>query len=129
MVPTHKVIQQVTKKGAMHLLAVTLGLSGSHRCSQRTRITGILSARLCVSVPVTQVPFGWWVLLAVFLMHMIYSKMEMGIPGWLSGLALPSAKCLIQEIRDRVPHLPPCIEPASPSASVSASLCVCVSQE
>ena len=31
--------------------------------------------------------------------------------------------------RDRVPHRAPCMEPASPSAYVSASVCVCVSHE
>ena len=69
------------KKGAMHLLAVRLGLPGRHRCSQRIRVTDILLASIGhVSVEVTQVPFVCWALLAVFLMHMIYSKMEMGVP-------------------------------------------------
>ena len=53
----------------------------------------------------------------------------LGQPGWLSGLAPPSAEGRILETRDRVPHRAPCIEPASPSACVSASLspslCVC----
>ena len=48
-------------------------------------------------------------------------------PGWLSGFALPSAQGLILEIWDRVPRRAPCMEPASPSACVSASLSLCVS--
>ncbi|CAD7681054.1 unnamed protein product [Nyctereutes procyonoides] len=40
------------------------------------------------------------------------------------GLALPSAQGLILETRDRVPHRAPCMEPASPSACVSAPLSV-----
>ena len=51
----------------------------------------------------------------------------MGQPGWLSGLALPSAQGEILETRDRVPRRAPCMEPASPSACVSASLSVCLS--
>ena len=54
---------------------------------------------------------------------------------WLSGLAPPSAWGLILETRDPVPHQASCMEPASPSACVSAplslslSLSVCVSHE
>ena len=51
-------------------------------------------------------------------------KKFFGQPGWLSGLALPSAQGLILETRDRVPRWVPCMEPASPSACVSASLSV-----
>ena len=47
-----------------------------------------------------------------------------GIPGWLSGLALPAAWGVILESQDLVPRQAPCMEPASPSACVSASLCV-----
>ena len=42
-----------------------------------------------------------------------------GIPGWLSGLILES--------RDQVPHRAPCLEAASPSACVSASLSLSLS--
>ena len=38
-----------------------------------------------------------------------------GQPGWLSGLALPSAQGVILETRDRVPRQAACVEPASPS--------------
>ena len=38
------------------------------------------------------------------------------MPGWPQGMILES--------RDPVPHQAPCKEPASPSAYVSASLCV-----
>ena len=41
---------------------------------------------------------------------------------WLSGLALPSAQGLILETWDRVPCRAPRMEPASPSACVSAPL-------
>ena len=46
----------------------------------------------------------------------------LGQPGWLSGLAPPSAQGVILETRDRVPRQAPCMEPASPSAYVFASL-------
>ena len=45
--------------------------------------------------------------------------------GRLGGSAvehLPSAQGMIPGSRDRVPHRAPCMEPASPSACVSASL-------
>ena len=49
---------------------------------------------------------------------------DAGSPGGLSGLAPPPAQGVILETRDRVPHRAPCMEPASPSACVSASLSV-----
>ena len=49
------------------------------------------------------------------------------IPGWLSGLGLPSAQGVILGSRDPVPCWAPRMEPASPSAHVSASLSVCFS--
>ena len=42
---------------------------------------------------------------------------------------LPSAQGVILEFQDRVPHQVPCMEPASLSAYVSASLSLCVSHE
>ena len=51
----------------------------------------------------------------------------MGQPWWRSGLAPSAAWGVILENRDRVPHQASCMEPASPSACVSASVCVCVS--
>ena len=51
------------------------------------------------------------------------------MPGWLSGLAPPSAQGVILETWDGVPRQAPCMEPASPSACVSASHCVCVAHE
>ena len=50
-----------------------------------------------------------------------------GQPGWLSGLAPPPAQGVILETLDRVPHGAPCMEPASPSACVSASFSLTVS--
>ena len=52
-----------------------------------------------------------------------------GQPWWLSGLALPSAQGVILETWDGVPHQAPCMEPASPSTSVSVSVSLCVSHE
>ena len=52
---------------------------------------------------------------------------HLGQPGWLSGLAPPSAQGVILETRDRVPRRAPCMEPASPSACVSASLSLSLS--
>ena len=49
-----------------------------------------------------------------------------GQPRWLSGLAPPSAQGMILETQDRVPRRAPCMEPASPSACVSASLSLTV---
>ena len=47
-----------------------------------------------------------------------------GQPGWLSGLALPSAQGVILETQNQVPHWASCMEAAFPSACVSASLSV-----
>ena len=55
---------------------------------------------------------------------------EQGIPGWLSSLAPafgPGRDLWILESQDRVPHQAPCMEPASPSACVSASFSLCLS--
>ena len=49
-----------------------------------------------------------------------------GQPRWLSGLAPPSAQGAILGTRDQVPRRAPWMEPASPSACVSAFLSVCV---
>ena len=45
-----------------------------------------------------------------------------GQPQWRSGLALPAAQGVILETQDRVPCQALCMELASPSACVSASL-------
>ena len=55
-----------------------------------------------------------------------FKKQGLGQPGWLSSLAPPSAQGVILEIWDGVPHQAPCMEPASPSVCVSASLSVCL---
>ena len=44
-----------------------------------------------------------------------------GQPRWRSGLAPPAAWGVILETLDRVPRRALCMEPASPSACVSAS--------
>ena len=46
----------------------------------------------------------------------------MGQPRWCSGLAPPAVRGVILEARDQVPRWASCVEPASPSACVSASL-------
>ena len=58
-------------------------------------------------------------MLQVFYMHIKILRLRQ--PGWLSGLALPSAQGVILETWDRVPRQAPCMVPASPSACVSAS--------
>ena len=50
-----------------------------------------------------------------------------GQPRGLSGLAPPSAQGVILGTRDQVLHQAPRMEPASPSACVSAPLSVCLS--
>ncbi|CAK7320014.1 hypothetical protein VULLAG_LOCUS22345 [Vulpes lagopus] len=54
-------------------------------------------------------------------------KTNLGQPQRLSGLALPSARGVILETRNRVPRQAPCMVPASPSACVSASLSISLS--
>ena len=60
-------------------------------------------------------------------MNFILKFAILGQPGWLSGLVSPLAQGVILETRDRVPRRAPCIEPASPSACVSASPSLCLS--
>ena len=53
-----------------------------------------------------------------------------GQPGWLSGLVLPLAQGMILETWNRVPRRrAPCVEPASPSACVSAALSLALMNE
>ena len=47
--------------------------------------------------------------------------------GSLAVECLPSAQGVILGSGDQVPHRAPCMEPASPSACVSASLSLCAS--
>ena len=49
-------------------------------------------------------------------------KTCIGQPEWLSGLAPPLAQGVILETRDPVPRRALCMEPASPSASLSVSM-------
>ena len=49
---------------------------------------------------------------------------EWGSLGGAAVWRLPLAQGAILETRDGIPHRAPCMEPASPSACVSASLCV-----
>ena len=66
------------------------------------------------------------------LFHKILAqKRKKGQPQWLSGLPPPSAQGVILRTRDRVPPLAAYMEPASPSACVSAllSLSLSVSHE
>ena len=50
----------------------------------------------------------------------------MGCQGGSVVEHLPLAQIMTLGSRDRVPHWAPRREPASPSACVSASLCVCL---
>ena len=54
-------------------------------------------------------------------------KSQRGQPQWRSSLAPPAAQGVILETRDRAPRRALCMEPASPSACVSASLSLCMS--
>ena len=56
-------------------------------------------------------------------------KETTGQPWWLSSLAPPSAQGRILETQDQVPRWALCMEAASPSACVSASLSLCISYE
>ena len=51
-------------------------------------------------------------------------KKKAGQPQWRSSLAPPAAQGMILETLDRVPRQALCMMPASPSACVSASLCL-----
>ena len=58
------------------------------------------------------------------------SKLKIWYQGRLGGSVvecLPSAQDVIPDSRHQVPYPAPCMQPASPSACVSAPLCVCVS--
>ena len=72
-----------------------------------------------------------WILMRDFIPKGIVGafKKVTGHPRWLSGLAPPSAWGEILETWDQVPYQAPCMEPASPSAYVSASFFLCVSHE
>ena len=64
---------------------------------------------------------------ANFVLHILtILKVGRGQPRWLSGLVPPLTQGLVLETRDRVPRWAPGMEPASPSACVSASLSLCV---
>ena len=52
----------------------------------------------------------------------IHLKKSLGRPRWLSSLVPPLAQGMIRGTRGWVPCGAPCMEPASPSAFVSASL-------
>ena len=49
----------------------------------------------------------------------------MGSLGGAAVWRLPLAQGVILETRDRIPRQAPCMEPASPSTCVSASLSLC----
>ena len=59
--------------------------------------------------------------------HFFVLNAELWSAGWLSGLVPPSAQGLILGTWDRVPRRAPYIGPGSPSACVSASLCLSLS--
>ena len=60
-------------------------------------------------------------------MYVLLSWLKIPIQGHLGGAAvehLPLAQGVILESQDGVPHRAPCMEPASLSTYISASLCV-----
>ena len=59
--------------------------------------------------------------------HFSLNRSAAGQPWWHGGLAPPAAQGMILESRDRFPRQALCMEPASPSACVSASLSLCIS--
>ena len=75
--------------------------------------------------PEVRLPYDLAILLSMY--NILKKICIRGQPGWLSGLVPPSAQGVILETPDRVPHRAPCMEPASPSACVSASLFVSLS--
>ena len=60
--------------------------------------------------------------------HTHSKKTDTGQPPWHSGLVPPAAWGVILETQDPVPCEASCMDPASPSACVSASLSLCVCQ-
>ena len=65
----------------------------------------------------------WELILLGRILKCLYKLMFLlGQARWFSGLEPPSAQGVILESRDRVPCRAPRMEPASPSAYVSASL-------
>ena len=76
-------------------------------------------------------PIFWMfsLLLEAFCVYMFTRPYFSGPPQWLSSLVPPSAQGVILETWNRVPRQAPCMEPASPSACVSASFPLHVSHE
>ena len=64
---------------------------------------------------------------SIYLIYPLFKKDFIGQPRWRSGLAPPAAWGVILETGDRIPRRASCMEPASPSAGVSASLSLSVS--
>ena len=67
-------------------------------------------------------PRSWEIVMKDYREEM-FKNHRHGVPGW-SFECLPLAQGVILVFRDQVPHRAPCMEPASPSAYVSASLCL-----
>ena len=61
------------------------------------------------------------------LLFLFYLKKDEGSPGGSAGLGSPSAQGMILETQDQIPCRASCMEPASPSAWVSAILSLSVS--
>ena len=80
----------------------------------------LLNSDPCDFSPSPSIPPFFWSSQWCFLIK----NFPFGQPGWLSGLAPPSAQGVTLETRNQGPHRDPCLEPASPSACVSALLCV-----
>ena len=73
---------------------------------------------------------SWPTLLTSFYLNQFkFKKERRGHLGGSEVEGLPLAQGVIPGSWDRVPHWAPHTEPASPTACVSASVCVCVSHE
>ena len=92
-------------------------------CFDTSRCYRVISYIPCPSPGINPFSKESWFLL----LENIFKNQDLGQPGWLSGLAPPSAQGMTLETQDRVPRQAFCMEPASPSACVSAPLSLSLS--
>ena len=88
---------------------------------------------LCIALLISSTIFSYYIVM-LFLIFAPYNAVIniLAYRGSLGGSAvwhLPLAQGVVLESQDRVPRRAPCMEPASSSACVSASLALCVSHE
>ena len=87
-------------------------------CFDTSRCYRVISYIPCPSPGINPFSKESWFLL----LENIFKNQDLGQPGWLSGLAPPSAQGMTLETQDRVPRQAFCMEPASPSASLPLSV-------